>query len=328
MALNRVCGQAVARSLLNGIVRSGKVAHAYLFCGPDGTGKSLAAREFVKAVNCEKGESPGDACDTCSSCARIESGNHPDLIVIETDGQSIKIDQARAALKHIAYRPLEARSKAVIIKRADLMTAEAANCLLKGLEEPPGYCVFVLTAPGAASVLPTVASRCQVVPFSACTVEEVRSYLEYRHPGEESRCRAAAFWSGGVPGKGDLFFDEGFLKVRDAARAALENMKTLDVIGFAGEIGKDGAPLFLECLESLMRDMLVLGCGAPESLLANPDLREDLGRTLETWTPGGTARAFDQVTRTRAAVEANAARRLALEVMLLKLQADVLGGYN
>ncbi|MCL6506316.1 MAG: DNA polymerase III subunit gamma/tau, partial [Bryobacteraceae bacterium] len=79
MSLNRICGQTVARSLLRAALRSGKVAHAYLFAGPDGTGKSIAAREFAKAVNCERGVSLGDACDACNSCVRIDSGNHPDV---------------------------------------------------------------------------------------------------------------------------------------------------------------------------------------------------------------------------------------------------------
>ncbi len=327
MSLSSLFGQDLARSILQGVLRSGRLGHAYLFAGTDGAGKSVFAREYAKAANCEKGASLGDSCDECSSCLRIASGNHPDVLEIRPDGR-LKIEQVRSALKHVEYKPLEGRVKVAILLHAELMTAEAANCLLKSLEEPPGSSLFILTTTSPASVLPTVASRCLLVPFNACHVGDVIAYLKARHPGDEEKCRAAAFWSGGIPGRADLFFEDGFLATRQKALAIITGIRELDAVGVAGEVSRDDAPLLLSCLASLLRDVLVLGAGGREGLLGNPDLEGILGRILDVWKPAAAIRGVDEISRAYAAMAANANRRQVLDVLLVELQALVEDGYN
>ncbi len=324
MSLASLYGQGSASFMLRSILRSGRLGHAYMFVGPDGVGKSVFAREFAKAVLCE---APEDACDGCNVCLRVDSGNHPDVLELRPDGR-FKIEHARAALRHVEYKPVEGGARIAIILHAESMTTDAANCLLKSMEDPPGPSLFILTTTSASSVLPTVASRCQTIPFGACSRDEVAAYLNSRHPGDNERCGAAAFWSGGIPGRGDLFFEEGFLSTREKALRILTTIRELDAVGFAGAIDKEEAPLLLECLSSLLRDILVLGTGGPQELLGNPDLGPAIQKALGVWKPGGCAGGMAELERAYGAMAANTNRRQTLDVLLVKLQALIEDGYN
>ena len=156
-------GQERATQLFRRHLAEETVAHAYLLAGPDGVGKRRLALEMAKALNCAgTGVVP---CDTCSSCSRMARGVHPDLHVLSPGGASeqIKIEEIRALLGRIALRPFHARFQVVILDGADRLTDEAANSLLKALEEPPAHTRFLLTTARLAFCLPTIVSRCQLV---------------------------------------------------------------------------------------------------------------------------------------------------------------------
>jgi len=163
MSLRDIPGQERAKALLQHALRSGRVAHAYLFAGPEGSGRHETAMAFAQAIFCERGED--DACGQCLSCRKVSSGNHPDLRLVSPDGTSVKIDQVRELQREMAYRSAGSGYKIYIIEAAETMTPQAANSLLKFLEEPSSPVVAILIAPGAKSVLPTILSRTQLVPF-------------------------------------------------------------------------------------------------------------------------------------------------------------------
>ncbi len=142
-----------------------RVAPAYLFIGPEGAGKRLAALELAKALNCDRAET--EACGTCGQCHRLTQRVHPDLHVLEVQGasQTIQIDEVRTLLGRIALRPYMGRRSVVIIDGAERLTEEAANSLLKALEEPPGRTTFLLLTVHPAFCLPTIVSRCQAIRF-------------------------------------------------------------------------------------------------------------------------------------------------------------------
>ncbi|MEK0317847.1 DNA polymerase III subunit delta' [Cohnella sp. 56] len=164
MAIGQVPGQERAKRLLQGMLRSGKVAHAYLFAGPSGTGRSAMAQAFAMALLCERGGD--DACGECLTCRKVQHGNHPDLHRIVPDGQTVKIDQIRELQRELSYRSAGAQRKIYIIEAAETMTVQAANSLLKFLEEPPSPVVAILLAPSDQAMLPTIVSRTQLVPFT------------------------------------------------------------------------------------------------------------------------------------------------------------------
>src|SRR5437867_2621591 len=156
-------------------LRAGRFPHALIFSGPEGVGKHTCATMIAKALNCTKA-APGDFCGECSSCRKIDSGTHPDVMTIsvEEDAAQIKIGQVRQMLRILDLEPLEGRSKVFIIDPADLLNPEASNALLKGLEEPPQNSVFILVTANFRELLLTVRSRSQLYNFTPLTAEEMR----------------------------------------------------------------------------------------------------------------------------------------------------------
>lgn len=163
MSLEQIAGQWKAQRILSHALKSGKISHAYLFNGPSGTGRMAMAREFAKALFCTAGGA--DACGECLECRKFEHGNQTDLTMIAPDGQSIKIDQIRELQRDFAYRNSGTKRKVYMIEQADKMTMQAANSLLKFLEEPLSPVVAILITDNGQAVIPTIRSRTQWVPF-------------------------------------------------------------------------------------------------------------------------------------------------------------------
>ena len=172
MSFSDIKGQDTAVSSLKNAIRNNRLAHAYIFAGPEGCGRSLLARNFAKVLNCEKEKD--DACDSCASCKKINKDVHPDVKWLNKDGKSsqIKIDQIRRLEKQIALKPYEAKYKVFIIKDASFMTVEAANSFLKTLEEPPPNSVLILIAERPRDLFATIVSRCQLIRIKPLSVEE------------------------------------------------------------------------------------------------------------------------------------------------------------
>ena len=159
---DEVVGQkSVVTTLLNA-VKNNKLAHAYLFCGPRGTGKTTVAKLLAKTINCtSEGERP---CGCCPNCLEIQESTYPD--VIELDAASNNgVDEVREIIEKVKYAPLNGKYKVYIIDEVHMMTSSAFNALLKTLEEPPEYCIFILATTEPHKVLPTIISRCQRFDF-------------------------------------------------------------------------------------------------------------------------------------------------------------------
>ena len=177
MPLDAIREQPRAVSLLRSAIEHQRVAHAWLFLGPGGTGKEFAALHFAQALVC-----PNGGCGTCSTCLRVASGGHPDVAWVrpEEGARELKIDEIRALTKRLARRRLEAPTKVALIIDADLMNFAAQNALLKTLEEPTPQTVLILTTSAAQRLLPTLRSRCLGVSFQAFSREFVEEYLRQK----------------------------------------------------------------------------------------------------------------------------------------------------
>jgi len=170
-----VVGQRHVTQTLANAVRGGRIAHAYLFCGPRGTGKTSTARALAMALNCDKGPT-AEPCLECESCRRITAGSALD--VIEIDAASNRgIDEIRDLREKVALAPADARMKVYIIDEVHMLTGEAFNAFLKTLEEPPAHVVFVLATTEPHRVLPTILSRCQRFDFHRVGVSDIGANL-------------------------------------------------------------------------------------------------------------------------------------------------------
>ena len=169
-----VAGQKAVVGTLRNALTSGKIAHAYLFAGPRGTGKTSMARLFAKALDCEEGV--GHQCNKCENCIAISEGSHPDVIEIDAASNN-GVDQVRDLIDKIKYAPIKGRYKVYIIDEVHMMSTGAFNALLKTLEEPPENVVFILCTTEPHKVLPTIVSRCQRFDFAKLTDEEIESKL-------------------------------------------------------------------------------------------------------------------------------------------------------
>ncbi|MFC2018285.1 DNA polymerase III subunit gamma/tau, partial [Chloroflexota bacterium] len=174
-ALAEVAGQEhVTQTLLNAL-GSGKVAHAYLFCGPRGTGKTSTGRILAKAVNCISSGS-GDPCNMCDMCQAVTQGRAMDIIEIDA-ASNRGIDEIRELRERVNFVPSRARYKVYIIDEVHMLTEPASNALLKTLEEPPPHAIFILATTEPHKMLPTIISRCQRFDFHRLSHSAVISKL-------------------------------------------------------------------------------------------------------------------------------------------------------
>lgn len=171
-----IVGQEVAVSILTRSLEQG-TTHAYLFTGPAGVGKTAAALALACGLACSQG-----GCGTCTTCARVRMGLHPDVEIIAPEGNVIRKEDIAAVNLHAAYRPFEAQAKVYIFLEADSLNVEASNAFLKTLEEPPGHVYFILVTDHVERLLSTIVSRCRSVVFSSVPEAAIRADLHGR-PG-------------------------------------------------------------------------------------------------------------------------------------------------
>ena len=181
--LSQVVGQEhVTRTLLNALI-AGRVAHAYLFCGPRGTGKTSTARILAKAVNCLENDGKGEPCGACSVCQAIADGNAMDMIEIDA-ASNRGIDDIRDLREKVNFAPNQARFKVYIMDEVHMLTDSAFNALLKTLEEPPPFTIFVLATTEVHEVPVTIVSRCQRFDFRRLSASDLTGYLNTICQGE------------------------------------------------------------------------------------------------------------------------------------------------
>lgn len=326
MTWSAIRGQQLAVDLLRRAAAGGRVAHAYLFAGPPGVGKRLAALELARSLNCLAPQD-GEACGSCRSCLKLAEDPpvHPDVMIVEPDGRMIRTEQMRQVQNEVYARPTEGRYKVVIIEGAERMNAESGNRLLKVLEEPPAYARFVLLTTNAAGVLPTIVSRCQIVHFSPLPPEEVAAVLQEKAGIDADEARLFASLSGGSVGAAlAMAADPEVSQHREEALSLLLRLGEMDDADLLEQAGvwekeKEHLEERLEMAALWLRDALLLAREAPERLVVNRDRVADARRLALRYGGPGLMAMLESLAAARGALLRNANTRLVLDVLLLDL---------
>jgi len=320
MGFRNIAGQDRAKALLRNALTGRRIAHAYLFAGPAGSGRMETARAFAQAIFCEK--QGADACGECLECRKVEHGNHPDLHLIRPDGASVKIEQIRELQRELAYRSAGAGYKVYIIEAAETMTTQASNSLLKFLEEPPSPVVAILLAPSAQAVLPTILSRTQLVPFVPGDREALEKLLV-----EEGKppllARAAVNLSSGLGASRKLVDENWFAEIRNVViQLGKESPSrfTASMLQAQQKVFKTDLAEHVEILLQLLalwyRDMIYAMTGRQNQMVF-PDHAEWIAKTawsrpIDSWV----AVMESSLTAARR-IKAHVAPQLALEQFLV-----------
>jgi DNA polymerase-3 subunit delta' len=250
MAWTDVRGHEDARQQLQSAYRRGRLGHAYLFVGPDGVGKMRFAVEFAKAVQCDSPPAEFTACDRCPACAQVTAETHPDVAVFRRpeDRQEFVVEVAQQVVANLALRPARGKGRVCLLDDADALNEEAANCLLKSLEEPPSGSVLILIATSTDTQLPTILSRCQVVRFKPLSPADLRLVLIDQGVTELADLDRLVRLSGGCVGRALALSDPAVAQFRHTLLNAFTTARpdafalAKQVNEFVADAGKESGP--------------------------------------------------------------------------------------
>jgi DNA polymerase-3 subunit delta' len=353
-------GNSETVNRLRDMIGQRRFPHAVILAGPDGAGKYTLAQMVAKAMNCTSPPSgPADFCGTCANCVRIAQADdidarvaeaveareglretdkketriliqtHPDVMAIPPDPPQnlIKIGQVRRVIESIHYKPAEARRKVYIFTQSAFMK-EAANSLLKILEEPPDYATIFLLARNAGELLPTIRSRSVTFTLAALSPEEIEKHLAAVQPGwTDKQRKLVSRLSGGAIGKAQTFDLDAYSLARKDALLILQSALGTDDHGVlfhatetyrAGAEGKDKTDSLIRAVYSLLQDLVYLKSGSPH-LVRNADVPE-LARLAQEVSFDWITSASRQLGQVESGMRRNLLRSLSLDAFAVGLE--------
>jgi len=324
--MRNILGHQWAVDLLQAHLIHQRLRHAYLITGPTGVGRRTLAVWFAQAINCSTPPTPGEPCQQCRNCRQIADMQHPDLSVVQADppGSILKVEPVRELQRTLALTPYQAENRIALLLRFEEANLNAANALLKTLEEPPPNVVMILTAQSQEDLLPTIVSRCESVRLRPLPLDETAAGLQTHWNLPEDEARELAHLSGGRPGYAiTLHKNPETLEQRQTwLNDLFDLLKQTRVQRFryANTIAKD-KHTFRELIQvwaSLWRDVMLRSSGAkvPITNLAYEDQITPLAGSVPMETTHGVIR---QLERTLLLLDKNINTRLAAEVLMLEL---------
>lgn len=323
-SLAEIKGQRQAVTQLLQVLQSRRLSHAYLFLGPEGVGKKTTAYAFAAALFCTGSSSPGELCGQCPHCLKMAHGSHPDLISVQPQGSSIKIEQIREIQALSSYKQLSSQYKVIIIDEAEKMTEEAANAMLKTLEEPPKDTMFILVANGLAGLLSTIISRCQLIRFNVLSPEDLQEILQKEAGLKETEAKALSPLAGGSVSLAlkiwENWSEENKWRSPQKILEHLARKDRTELLRLSAALEKDPYLQFtLEYLLAYFRDLLVWEKTGCAKLVHNQELATPGGRPAGLPNP---SQAIFLINQALKRLKQNANTRLTLDVLFLKLTQE------
>ena len=317
---DNIKGHQQNKEFLRSLLQGGRSTPSLLFYGPEGVGKRLLAKAFAKSFLCLG--NPLEM-DNCRSCHAMDAGTHPDLVQVAqlAPGKELLIEQIKDMAKQAAYAPTMSAHKVCIIDGADFMKAPAANSLLKLLEEPPEYWLFIIIATDINKLLPTILSRVIQRRFTGLDDGDVAAILaehQVEHPEELARLAA------GSPGKALAYQEADALMWRERALHVLENASDKKIMEFIGnlewldKVNMQESLIFMEMLTLLLRDSLFLKDGTGCRLF-NADLQSRLEQCFTLWNTAQIEKAIVWTGESYRGVRARCAGKSVIEALIIKI---------
>lgn len=327
MSFNDIVGQERAIKILTKSLKENKISSSYIFVGSEGTGKKLTAIEFTKAVNCLNLNKDLEACEDCQSCSEISKQRSPDLKIIEPIKNSIKIEQIREMRKEIGLKPFKNRKKIYIIDKAERMTIEASNCLLKTIEEPPYYAIIILICSKIDPILPTIVSRCQIINFGLISSYKIKEFLLNKNKNiEKEKAEIISKLAQGSIGSA--------LKLLSAEEYFFRREEVLDYLSTISP-GKYGDDIFtkiekmvseidrieeiLEMIKLWYRDILIIKNTGDQKYIANCDKLEILEEKSKIYSQEILIDILDYLEKVEEYLIKNVNKRLIFERLYIKM---------
>lgn len=301
----------------------GEVRHAYLFCGPPGLGRRTLALRLAQALNCTNPISAGEPCGQCRDCKQIEAMQHPDMNVIQADseGGTLKVDQVREVQHSLSLKPYQAKYRVALFLRFQEANDNAANALLKTLEEAPAHAILLLTADNPEQLLPTIVSRCEILRLRALPVKTIEADL-LAHGLDEERARLLSHISGGRPGYARKLVDD--ITLLEKREERLDDLQTLlhaprvEKFSYADKLSKDKDAMRQVILIwlSYWRDVMLRAAQA-DSVLTNIDRNMEIEFLAGRLDLNISRRVVSELESALEKMDKNVNSRLLAEVLLL-----------
>lgn len=341
-----VVGQPALTSTLKNAIASDRLAHAYLFCGSRGVGKTSCARIFAKTINCQNPGPDGEACNCCDSCNDFNEGRS--LNIVELDAASHNgVDDIRSMIEQVQLPPTQGRYRVFIIDEVHMLSNQAFNAFLKTLEEPPSYVIFILATTEKHKVIPTILSRCQIYDFNRITIRDMVDHMSYVASQEGITADPAALTV--IAGKADgamrdalSIFDQVAASSRGniTYQSAIENLNVLDhayykrlidaflvndvpqALVIYKQIRDKGfdSQFFVNGLALYLRDLMLASSPQTVTMLEVPDsMRTEMAEIASRCTPAFLYKAMDLCNTTDLNYRQAANKQFLVELMLIKL---------
>jgi len=331
-----VIDQQQMKEHLQNAIRTGKVSHAYIISGEKGSGKKFIAGIFSKTLQCEdRQEKEGqiEACDKCHSCIQAEQSDHPDIITVthEKPG-SIGVDDIRTQIRDsVLIKPYTGAYKIYIIPEGEKMTSAAQNALLKTLEEPPSYVVIIILTENMEVFLPTITSRCIVLPMKPAGDNSIRKFLmENMRVVDYKADLCVAFARGNIGKAIQLAQNEIFDEIRNQTISFVQDIKHKEIFEINETVHniitaqeQDRKQDFLDVLLFLFRDILIYKATEEEDHLIFRDKISYIRDTADRCTFEGLNTVVEAMQQAKRRIDANVNADLALEMLMIAVKENI-----
>ena len=309
-------------------LKNKKISHAYIFEGPNGSGKNMLARAFAKALECEAGY--GDACDMCRSCHQMDTGNQPDVKwLVHEKPATISVDDVRTQINgDMAIKPYSSKYKIYIVDEAEKMNEQAQNALLKTIEEPPAYGIILLLTNNLEAMLPTILSRCIVFHLKPVSTEKIVNYLEKEFNVPDYKAHICAAFSQGVIGTAiAMASSEDFNDLQYHVLNIVKNIHDMDIYEVIETVRhlsayKTDINDVIDMMMVWYRDVLILKVTKDANTIVYKDEYRALMNQAKRSSYEGINTIIQSLEKAKARLAANVNFDIAMEMMLLAMKEN------